>query len=75
MLSAAPFLFQVSSEYEIEDVDVLNESSCALSVEYALLLMRSIGQKLRIVDLQDYQLGKTSCGIIGSCRVYYSILV
>ncbi|XP_039036401.1 uncharacterized protein LOC120173249 [Hibiscus syriacus] len=46
------------SESEIEAVDVLNESSCALSGEYALLLMRSIGQKLRIVDLQDLSFGK-----------------
>ncbi|XP_021289436.1 uncharacterized protein LOC110420445 isoform X1 [Herrania umbratica] len=46
------------SESEIEAVDVLNESSCALTGEYALLLMRSIGQKLRIVDLQDLSFGK-----------------
>ncbi|KAE8672812.1 hypothetical protein F3Y22_tig00111834pilonHSYRG00174 [Hibiscus syriacus] len=46
------------SESEIEAVDVLNESSCALNGEYALLLMRSIGQKLRIVDLQDLSFGK-----------------
>ncbi|KAK8700183.1 hypothetical protein V6N13_018586 [Hibiscus sabdariffa] len=46
------------SESEIEAVDVLNESSCALNGEYALLLIRSIGQKLRIVDLQDLSFGK-----------------
>ncbi|XP_022763472.1 uncharacterized protein LOC111308996 [Durio zibethinus] len=46
------------SESEIEAVDVLNELSCALTGEYALLLMRSIGQKLRVVDLQDLSFGK-----------------
>lgn len=43
---------------EIEAVDVLNESSCALNGEYALVLIRSIDQKLRIVDLQDLSFGK-----------------
>ena len=46
------------SESEIEAVDVINESSCALTGEYALLLMRSINQKLRVVDLQDLSFGK-----------------
>lgn len=45
------------SESEIDAVDVLNESSCALTGEYALLLMQSIKQKLRVVDLQDLSLG------------------
>lgn len=51
-------VFMKISESEIEAVDVLNESSCALTGEYALLLMRSIGQKLRVVDLQDFSFGK-----------------
>ncbi|XVF67483.1 hypothetical protein PTKIN_Ptkin10aG0125000 [Pterospermum kingtungense] len=46
------------SESEIEAVDVLNESSCALNGECALLLMRAIGQKLRVVDLLDFSFGK-----------------
>ncbi|XWS68099.1 hypothetical protein CRYUN_Cryun04dG0061200 [Craigia yunnanensis] len=46
------------SESEIDAVDVLNESSCALTGKYALLLMRSINQKLRVVDLQDSSFGK-----------------
>ncbi|XVE49283.1 hypothetical protein DITRI_Ditri01bG0070700 [Diplodiscus trichospermus] len=46
------------SESEIDAVDVLSESSCALTGEYALLLMRSIDKKLRVVDLQDLSFGK-----------------
>ncbi|OMO63300.1 hypothetical protein COLO4_32560 [Corchorus olitorius] len=54
-------LFEVSlkiSESEIEAVDVLCESSCALTGEHALSLLRSIGEKLRQVDLQDLAFGK-----------------
>ena len=43
---------------EIEAVDVRNETSCVLSGEYALSLMRAINQKLRVVDLQDLSFGK-----------------
>ena len=43
---------------EIEAVDIWNESSCMLNGEYALSLMRAIYQKLRMVDLQDFSLGK-----------------
>ncbi|XVF45020.1 hypothetical protein PTKIN_Ptkin02bG0172200 [Pterospermum kingtungense] len=46
------------SESEIDAVDVLNESTCALTGEHALLLMRSINQKLRLVDLQEFSFGK-----------------
>ncbi|XP_065871097.1 protein DWD HYPERSENSITIVE TO UV-B 1 [Euphorbia lathyris] len=38
---------------EIEAVDVYNGSSCMLNGEYALPLMRSFNQKLRLVDLRD----------------------
>ncbi|KAJ0010546.1 hypothetical protein Pint_33754 [Pistacia integerrima] len=41
------------SESEIEAVDIRGGSACVLSGEYALALMRAIGQKLRSVDLQD----------------------
>lgn len=56
---------------EIEAVDVLNESSCALNGEYALVLIRSIDQKLRIVDLQDLSFGKD---FLRYNRVYYALV-
>lgn len=55
------------SESEIEAVDVLNQSSSALTGEYALLLMRSIGQKLRVVDLLDFSFGKDFLRYIIKC--------
>uniref|UniRef100_A0A2P2JHT1 Uncharacterized protein LOC105108772 n=1 Tax=Rhizophora mucronata TaxID=61149 RepID=A0A2P2JHT1_RHIMU len=43
---------------EIEAVDVHNGSSCMLNGEYALCLMCTIDQKLRIVNLRDSSFGK-----------------
>ncbi|PRQ22808.1 hypothetical protein RchiOBHm_Chr6g0254281 [Rosa chinensis] len=43
---------------EVEAVDICNESLHVLNGKYALLLMRAINQKLRVVDLQDLALGK-----------------
>ncbi|CAI9104322.1 OLC1v1002970C2 [Oldenlandia corymbosa var. corymbosa] len=43
---------------EIDAVDVIQKSSCLLSGEYVLLLLRAVNEKLRVVDLQDILLGK-----------------
>ncbi|KAL6209888.1 hypothetical protein ACLB2K_020827 [Fragaria x ananassa] len=43
---------------EVEAVDISNESLHVLNGKYALLLMRAINQKLRVVDLQDLAFGK-----------------
>lgn len=43
---------------EIEAVDVCNGSSCMLNGEYALVLMRAINKKLRVVDLKKLSFGK-----------------
>ncbi|KAM5549519.1 hypothetical protein ABKV19_000774 [Rosa sericea] len=43
---------------EVEAVDIRNESLHVLNGKYALLLMRAINQKLRVVDLQDLAFGK-----------------
>ncbi|KAJ4716189.1 DNA damage-binding protein 2 [Melia azedarach] len=45
-------------ESEIEAVNIRSGSSCMLNGEYALLLMNTIDQKLRVVDLQDSSFGK-----------------
>lgn len=45
-------------ESEIEAVDIRGGSACVLNGEYALALMRAIGQRLRSVDLQDTSFGK-----------------
>ncbi|KAF8410159.1 hypothetical protein HHK36_002681 [Tetracentron sinense] len=43
---------------EIDAVDILHESSCVLSGENVLSLMRAVKQKLRVADLQDLLFGK-----------------
>lgn len=63
------------SESEIDAVDVLNESSCALTGEYALLLMQSIKQKLRVVDLQDLSLGMDFLRYITVFIMHYCLWV
>ncbi|PKI71658.1 uncharacterized protein LOC116203566 isoform X1 [Punica granatum] len=42
----------------IESVDIRNESSCMLSGEYALSLMRAVNKKLRNVDIDDFSFGR-----------------
>ncbi|XAR52891.1 hypothetical protein NMG60_11021216 [Bertholletia excelsa] len=56
-----PPLFDIFMEIdtsEIDAVDIYHDSSCDLNGEYVLLLLRAIGQKLRVVDLQDVSFGK-----------------
>ena len=60
------------SESKIDAVDVLNESSCALTGEYALLLMRSIDQKL-LVDLQDLSFGRDFLRFITVFIMHYCL--
>lgn len=43
---------------EVEAVDICNKSLYVLDGKYALLLMRAINQKLRVVDLYDLSFGK-----------------
>ncbi|KAL3538826.1 hypothetical protein ACH5RR_002192 [Cinchona calisaya] len=43
---------------EIDAVDVINRSSCVMSGECLLLLLRVSHKKLRVVDLQDILFGK-----------------
>ncbi|GKF57366.1 hypothetical protein Tco_0170903, partial [Tanacetum coccineum] len=43
---------------EIDVVDVLQKSLCTLDVDSVLLLLQSVSQKLRVVDLQDRTFGK-----------------
>ncbi|KAK9287314.1 hypothetical protein L1049_015728 [Liquidambar formosana] len=43
---------------EIDAVDISNGSPCKLNGEYALSLMRAINQKLRVVNVNDWPLGK-----------------
>lgn len=45
-------------ESEIDAVDILHRSSCFMNVEYVLLLLHAVSQKLRVVDLQDMSFGK-----------------
>ncbi|XP_052193667.1 protein DWD HYPERSENSITIVE TO UV-B 1 isoform X2 [Diospyros lotus] len=47
---------------EIDEVDILHESSCNLNGERVLLLLRAIKQKLRVVDLLDLPFGKDFLG-------------
>lgn len=49
---------------EIEAVDIYNKSSGELKGEYALSLIRALNNKLRVVDLQDFSLGKDFCRYI-----------
>ncbi|KAI6678120.1 hypothetical protein NL676_038916 [Syzygium grande] len=51
---------------EIEAVDIYNKSSGELKGEYALLLIRALNNKLRVVDLQDFSLGKDFCRDLSS---------
>lgn len=43
---------------EIDVVDVLQKSLCTLDVDSVLMLLQSVSQKLRVVDLQDRTFGK-----------------
>ncbi|XP_042495268.1 uncharacterized protein LOC122074488 isoform X1 [Macadamia integrifolia] len=51
-------VFSTIDTSEIDAVDILHESPCVLNGESVLSLMRTIGQKLRVVDLQDLPFGK-----------------
>lgn len=43
---------------EIDAVDIINRSSCALNGEYVLPLLQAVNKKLRVVDICDISLGK-----------------
>ena len=43
---------------EIDAVDIFHKSSCDMSGEYVLLLLRAISLKLRVVDIRDLSFGK-----------------
>lgn len=45
-------------ESEIKGVDMLQRSSCFMSVEHVLFLLHIIKKKLRVVDLLDMSFGK-----------------
>ncbi|KAK1395108.1 LRRcap domain-containing protein [Heracleum sosnowskyi] len=45
-------------ESEINGVDILQRSSCFMSVEHVLFLLHIIRKKLRVVDLLDMSFGK-----------------
>lgn len=45
-------------ESEINGVDILQRSSCLMSVEHVLFLLHIIRKKLRVVDLLDLTFGK-----------------
>ncbi len=50
--------FMAAESSEINAVDILHESNCALSEENITALMHAINLKLRIVDLLDMSLTK-----------------
>ncbi|XP_057491720.1 protein DWD HYPERSENSITIVE TO UV-B 1-like isoform X3 [Actinidia eriantha] len=49
-------VFQAIDSSDIDAVDMIHESHCALNKEHVMSLLRTINLKLRIVDLQDIAL-------------------
>ena len=49
-------VFQAIDSSDIDAVDIIHESHCALNKEHVMSLLRAINLKLRIVDLQDIAL-------------------
>lgn len=43
---------------EIDAVDMVNRSSCGLSVEYVSPLLHAVNEKLRMVDIRDISFGR-----------------
>lgn len=43
---------------EIDAVDMVNRSSCGLSVEYISPLLHAVNEKLRMVDIRDISFGR-----------------
>ncbi|XP_057788176.1 protein DWD HYPERSENSITIVE TO UV-B 1 isoform X2 [Salvia miltiorrhiza] len=43
---------------EIDAVDMVNRSSCGLSVEYVSPLLHAVNEKLRVVDIRDISFGR-----------------
>lgn len=43
---------------DIDAVDIINRSTCALSGDRVILFLRAVSRKLRVVDLQDILFGK-----------------
>ncbi|KAL2477318.1 transducin family protein/WD-40 repeat family protein [Forsythia ovata] len=50
-------LMEIDSS-EIDAVDMINRSSCALSGEHVSPLLRAVNKKLRVVDIRDISFGK-----------------
>ncbi|KAK9990714.1 hypothetical protein SO802_025699 [Lithocarpus litseifolius] len=50
--------FMAIDSYDIDAVDILQESHCTLSKENITALMHAINLKLRIIDLLDLSLRK-----------------
>ncbi|CAK9144006.1 unnamed protein product [Ilex paraguariensis] len=46
-------VFLAMDSYEVDAVDVLHKSPCALNPEYVISLLHAINLRLRVVDLQD----------------------
>ncbi|KAL2460307.1 transducin family protein/WD-40 repeat family protein [Abeliophyllum distichum] len=50
-------LMEIDSS-EIDAIDMINRSSCALSGEHVSSLLRAVNKKLRVVDIRDISFGK-----------------
>ncbi|KAK9165891.1 hypothetical protein Scep_001082 [Stephania cephalantha] len=50
--------FSLMGSYEIDAIDIINESPCVLKRENVMSLMRAANQKLRVVDINDSSFGK-----------------
>ncbi|KAK9167161.1 hypothetical protein Scep_002352 [Stephania cephalantha] len=50
--------FSLMGSYEIDSIDIINESPCVLKRENVMSLMRAANQKLRVVDINDSSFGK-----------------
>ncbi|KAK9106087.1 hypothetical protein Scep_022931 [Stephania cephalantha] len=50
--------FSLMGSYEIDAIDIINESPCVLKRENVMSLMRAANQKLRVVDINDSYFGK-----------------
>ncbi|KAK9095604.1 hypothetical protein Scep_027073 [Stephania cephalantha] len=46
--------FSLMGSYEIDAIDIINESPCILKRENVMSLMRAANQKLRVVDINDF---------------------
>ncbi|KAK9106857.1 hypothetical protein Syun_022868 [Stephania yunnanensis] len=50
--------FSLMGSYEIDAIDIINESPCVLKRENVMSLMRAAIHKLRVVDINDSSFGK-----------------